>query len=150
MGAGLIRQSPPARQMIRALEADLARLPDGPTWSLEAELLADASSSRAGEAEISQPLCTAVQLVLVDLLRASGVRFDAVVGHSSGEMAAAYAAGRLSARDAMYAGTASLRPERHAPRSLRTEGSAPPFPLCRYDKAGDGGAHRRLRRKVIA
>ena len=40
--------------------------------------------------------------MLVDLLRLANVHFDAVVGHSSGEIAAAYAAGYLTARDAIY------------------------------------------------
>ncbi len=65
------------------------------------QLLADASVSRLSEAAISQPLCTAVQIVLVDLLKAAKVQLRAVVGHSSGEIAAAYAAGFLSATDAI-------------------------------------------------
>lgn len=65
------------------------------------EILADTTSSRIGEAVISQPLCTAVQIVLINLLRSAGVRFKAVVGHSSGEIAAAYAAGFINASDAI-------------------------------------------------
>lgn len=53
------------------------------------------------EAALSQPLCTAVQVILVDLLQAAGIHFTAVVGHSSGEIAAAYAAGFISAHDAI-------------------------------------------------
>lgn len=104
MGANLIEQSPFAQRIIQALEADLADLPseDRPTWSLQAEILADASVSRVNEAAVSQPLCTAVQIMLVDLLRSANVHFDAVVGHSSGEIAAAYAAGYLTARNAIY------------------------------------------------
>ncbi|RYP47174.1 hypothetical protein DL768_006724 [Monosporascus sp. mg162] len=103
MGAELMGKSLLARRIIQALETNLAQLPqeDRPTWSLEAELSADSSVSRIGEAEISQPLCTAVQIMIVDLLRSANVRFDAVVGHSSGEIAAAYAVGFLSARDAI-------------------------------------------------
>ena len=48
-----------------------------------------------------QPLCTALQIILVDLLQTAGITFAAVVGHSSGEIAAAYAAGFLSASDAV-------------------------------------------------
>ncbi|RYP74293.1 hypothetical protein DL771_003114 [Monosporascus sp. 5C6A] len=71
--------------------------------SIEAEeLLANASDSRLDEAALAQPLCTAVQIVLVDLLRAAKVKLAAVVGHSSGEIAAAYAAGYLSDRHALY------------------------------------------------
>ncbi|RYP05746.1 hypothetical protein DL764_003604 [Monosporascus ibericus] len=40
-------------------------------------------------------------IALVDLLRASGITFNAVVGHSSGEIAAAYAAGYHTANDAI-------------------------------------------------
>lgn len=104
MGASLIEESPAARDIIRNLEGYLSQIPEGdrPGWSLEEELLAHSSSSRVQEAELSQPLCTALQILLVDLLRLAGVRFSAVVGHSSGEIAAAYAAGYLSARDAMW------------------------------------------------
>lgn len=45
---------------------------------------------------MSQPACTAVQLALVDLISSWGIRPKAVVGHSSGEIAAAYAAGILT------------------------------------------------------
>lgn len=82
-------------------ETALASIPDPPVWSLSEELAADTAKSRVAEARFSQPLCTAIQIGLVDLLRACGVRFRAVVGHSSGEIAAAYAAGLLTKRDAM-------------------------------------------------
>lgn len=39
--------------------------------------------------EYSQPLCTALQIGLVELLRTFGIAPTAVVGHSSGEIAAA-------------------------------------------------------------
>ncbi|KAJ0117477.1 hypothetical protein J7T55_003893 [Diaporthe amygdali] len=45
---------------------------------------------------ISQPLCTALQLALVDLLEDLGLVPNVVVGHSSGEVAAAYSVGALS------------------------------------------------------
>ncbi|KAF2158977.1 hypothetical protein M409DRAFT_30511 [Zasmidium cellare ATCC 36951] len=104
MGSELLHASPRARAIIDEIEAYLKLLPssDRPSWSLVSELLAPASQSRIGEAAISQPLCTAVQIMLVDLLQEANVRFHAVVGHSSGEIAAAYAAGFLTAKDAMY------------------------------------------------
>lgn len=75
---------------------------DAPGWSLVDELVKEAHSSRLmAEDEISQQLCTAVQIALVDLLRAAKVGLTAVVGHSSGEIAAAYAAGYISAQDAI-------------------------------------------------
>jgi len=101
MGRGLIISSPLFRESIERCEEVLARLPDGPSWSLKAELIADEENSRLSEAALSQPLCTALQIALVDLLRAAGVKLDAVVGHSSGEIAAVYAAGIITATAAM-------------------------------------------------
>lgn len=49
-------------------------------WSLEEELLKPARTSRVQEAEFSQPLCTAVQVALVDLFASVGVKPGAVVG----------------------------------------------------------------------
>lgn len=48
------------------------------------------------QAEFSQPICTAIQIGLVNVFKRYGVRPDAVVGHSSGEIAAAYTSGALS------------------------------------------------------
>lgn len=104
MGAELLEHSRLAQGIIKQLDLDLKDLPesDRPTWSLATELRAGPEVSRLDHAELSQPLCTAVQIVLVQLLRAAGVKFSAVIGHSSGEIAAAYAAGYISARDALY------------------------------------------------
>lgn len=103
MGAELIENSAPALQTLQDLDQSLLALPlaDRPSWSIISELLEKKESSRLGEAEISQPLCTALQIMLVNILRSAGITFDAVVGHSSGEIAAAYAAGFISAPDAM-------------------------------------------------
>ncbi|EAW08950.1 putative polyketide synthase [Aspergillus clavatus NRRL 1] len=101
MGAQLISSIPMVRGILEELNVSLATLPSyhRPAWDL-IELLTD-STTPVEEATFSQPLCTAVQIVLVDLLRAARVKLQAVVGHSSGEIAAAYAAGFLSARDAI-------------------------------------------------
>ena len=53
------------------------------------------------EAEFSQPLCTAVQIAVVNLLRSWNISPTAVVGHSSGEIAAAFASGALTATEAI-------------------------------------------------
>lgn len=58
----------------------------GCTWSLVEELFATKEASRIDSPEFSQPLCTALQLALVDLLRTWAVYPKAVVGHSSGEI----------------------------------------------------------------
>uniref|UniRef100_A0A0B7K4Y2 Uncharacterized protein n=1 Tax=Bionectria ochroleuca TaxID=29856 RepID=A0A0B7K4Y2_BIOOC len=72
----------------------------GASWDLEEELSKRAGESRIDSAEFSQPICTAIQIAMVDLLRSYGVHPSLVVGHSSGEIAAAYASGAISARSA--------------------------------------------------
>ncbi|RYP36755.1 hypothetical protein DL767_003254 [Monosporascus sp. MG133] len=103
MGAKLIEKSPAASKILARLDNSLQSLNhrDRPTWSLREQLLAGADTSSVGIASVSQPVCTAVQIMLVDMLRAAGVEFSAVVGHSSGEISAAYAAGYLSSEDAI-------------------------------------------------
>ncbi|KAM0305055.1 hypothetical protein ACHAO8_011217 [Botrytis cinerea] len=104
MGAKLIEKSPFAARRMEELDLALSRLPenDRPSWTLQNELLAGAEKSRLSEATIAQPLCTAVQIILIDLLKEAGIKFSGVVGHSSGEIGAAYAAGFLSAPHALY------------------------------------------------
>lgn len=53
------------------------------------ELAKDGSVSNINDPAYSQPLCTAIQIAIVDLLRSFGIQPAAVVGHSSGEIAAA-------------------------------------------------------------
>ncbi|KAJ5993159.1 hybrid NRPS/PKS enzyme [Penicillium sp. IBT 35674x] len=103
MGRDLIKSSKLVDACIDRLETALNELPpaDRPSWSLKEQLLSDPESSRIAESEFSQPLCTAVQVALIDMLRASGVTFSRVVGHSSGEIGAAYAAGLINAVDAI-------------------------------------------------
>jgi len=45
---------------------------------------------------MAQPLCTALQVALFHQLKRLGIKPTAVVGHSSGEIAAAYAAGYVT------------------------------------------------------
>lgn len=104
MGRGLLKASPLFRRSLEACEAVLRDnlLPGhAPEWSLIEELTKEASDSRLLKAELSQPLCTALQLAQVDMLSAAGIKLHAAVGHSSGEIAAAYAAGIITRKAAM-------------------------------------------------
>ncbi|KAI1209521.1 uncharacterized protein F4807DRAFT_467711 [Annulohypoxylon truncatum] len=89
MGAALIEQSESCQRIIDNLETRLAQLPraDRPSWSLKQELLRD-SNEKISQAALSQPLCTALQILQVDLLREA-------------EIGAAYSAGMISAEDAI-------------------------------------------------
>lgn len=103
MGAELLDSCPLAIQCITNLDRALQTISeeDRPDWSLRKEIIKDTVSSRISEALFSQTICTAVQIILVDLIHAAGIELDTVVGHSSGEIAAAYAANYISASDAI-------------------------------------------------
>lgn len=68
--------------------------------------------------EFSQPLVTALQLAFLELLKSWGVEYHSVVGHSSGEIAAAAAAAQLTYEEAIvvayYRGRASLYSNPHS------------------------------------
>ncbi|KAJ4364877.1 hypothetical protein N0V95_000627 [Ascochyta clinopodiicola] len=97
----LLRDDLIFQKSIRSMDKYLAAISKPPQWTIEGELLKSARTSQVQKAELSQPLCTAVQVAMVDLLASVGVEPAAVVGHSSGELAAAYAAGALTAKEAI-------------------------------------------------
>ncbi|KAI8630512.1 lovastatin nonaketide synthase [Xylariaceae sp. FL1651] len=103
MGAELMQYYPSFLRTIRHLDSALEDLDDAPDWTIEDLLLEPAATSRVDKAEYAQPLCTAVQIAIVNLLIAWNVHPKVTVGHSSGEIAAAYAAGLISATDAIVA-----------------------------------------------
>nr|ALQ32765.1 putative polyketide synthase [Fusarium aywerte] len=110
MGRELIISSRCFRQSIMAMDDTIRQ--EGSSWSLIDELLKTDGESRISEAEISQPATTAIQIALVDLLDSFSIRPSRVIGHSSGEVAAAYASGALSREHAIivayHRGVASL------------------------------------------
>lgn len=63
---------------------------------LAGELKKGKEESHINKPQFSQPMCTAVQLGLLAQLQEWGIKPSATVGHSSGEIAAAYAAGLIS------------------------------------------------------
>ncbi|MEU8384030.1 SDR family NAD(P)-dependent oxidoreductase, partial [Streptosporangium sp. NPDC048865] len=69
-------------------------------WSLTAVLRGDAGAPPLERVDVVQPVLFAMMVSLAAMWRAAGVRPDAVVGHSQGEIAAAYVAGALSLADA--------------------------------------------------
>ncbi|KIA75675.1 putative polyketide synthase protein [Aspergillus ustus] len=103
MGAGLINAFPCAAKRLRYLDTVLQGTAHPPSWSLIGELSEPREPEYYQRPELSQPLTTALQLAILSILEEWGVRAEAVVGHSSGEIAAAYAAGYLSVEQAMLA-----------------------------------------------
>ncbi|XXG95388.1 hypothetical protein Hte_001650 [Hypoxylon texense] len=103
MGKDLFIASAEFREDIHLMDSVLRRLAKPPDWSIEAEILKPREISQMNTARLSQPLCTALQIGLVRQFRRLGVVPAAVVGHSSGEIAAAYAAGHISLEFAIKA-----------------------------------------------
>ncbi|MGW2594203.1 non-ribosomal peptide synthetase/type I polyketide synthase [Streptomyces sp. NPDC001515] len=98
MGRQLFADEPVFRDTVIACDRAVREFAD---WSLVEELTADESASRMSGTWLAQPANFAVQAGLAALWRSYGVRPDAVVGHSTGEIAAFHAAGVYSLRDAV-------------------------------------------------
>lgn len=70
-------------------------------WSLLDELRRDEIHSRMAETEVAQPANFSIQVALAAPLERFGIRPDAVIGHSAGEVAAHHLAGLLSFEQAI-------------------------------------------------
>ncbi|KAH8903179.1 polyketide synthase [Coniochaeta sp. PMI_546] len=99
MGHELLQTHPVFANTLNAAADCLRRL--GADFDLLSEISKPKEESNIGKAHISQPVCTAVQLALTALLSSWGINPSATIGHSSGEIAAAFAAGAITLDDAM-------------------------------------------------
>ena len=72
-------------------------------WFIVEELFRDVAESKIDMPSYCQPICTALQIALIDLLESWNIKPSAIVGHSSGEIAGAYCLGALSKEDALVA-----------------------------------------------
>ncbi|ODA79286.1 hypothetical protein RJ55_04879 [Drechmeria coniospora] len=89
MGAELLSDFPGFRKSIQAMDNALQHVPNPPPWTIEAQLCLPEGESRVNEPEFVQPLCTAIQIGLADVLRSAGVKPAAIGSHSGGDVAAA-------------------------------------------------------------
>lgn len=85
------------------LDGVLQSLRQPPEWTLLQELTEQRTPEHMRRPEFSQPLVTALQLCILAVLETWGVKPSSVVGHSSGEIAAAYSAGLLDRASAIIA-----------------------------------------------
>ena len=98
MGIELMQSSKVFAGQLTACSEALAEFVD---WSLVDVLRGiDGAAPGLDRVDVVQPALFAVMVSLAELWRSVGVTPDAVIGHSQGEIAAAYVAGALSLRDA--------------------------------------------------
>jgi acyl transferase domain-containing protein/NADPH:quinone reductase-like Zn-dependent oxidoreductase/acyl carrier protein len=98
MGRELAEREPVFRDMLADVDRRFERLAG---WSVAAAIADSAKTSGLQETMVAQPAIFAIQVALTALWESWGIRPDAVVGHSVGEISAFYAAGMLSLDDAL-------------------------------------------------
>lgn len=99
MGRDLLQQEPVFRSTIEQCDQVMRTYVN---WSLLDQLQADEAQTRLFEIDVIQPTLFAIEIALAALWRSWGMQPDVVVGHSMGEVAAAYIAGALSLEDAAW------------------------------------------------
>ena len=97
MGIELLDTAPVFAQQIEACAEAFSEFVD---WSLIDVLRGAPGAPGMDRVDVVQPVLFAVMVSLAELWKSVGVNPDAVIGHSQGEIAAAYVAGALSLRDA--------------------------------------------------
>ena len=97
-GRALYDADPVFRRVIDAVEEHWREYSD---ISLR-EACFSADQEALNEVQLAQPVIFMIQCALVELFKTWGVYPDCVVGHSSGEVAAAYACGALSLAEATH------------------------------------------------
>ncbi|KBP66023.1 type I polyketide synthase [Mycobacterium tuberculosis] len=97
MGIELLDTAPAFAQQIDACAEAFAEFVD---WSLVDVLRGAPGAPGLDRVDVVQPVLFAVMVSLAELWKSVAVHPDAVIGHSQGEIAAAYVAGALSLRDA--------------------------------------------------
>ncbi|MFC8906800.1 SDR family NAD(P)-dependent oxidoreductase, partial [Micromonospora sp. NPDC057140] len=98
MALDLLESSPVFRDRMAQCAAELSRLVD---WNAEDVLRGAPDAPPMDRVDVVQPLLFSVMVSLAEVWKSCGVRPDAVIGHSQGEIAAACATGALTLPDAM-------------------------------------------------
>ncbi len=98
MGRQLLAESPVFFKAVAEVDAHFLP-PSG--WSILERLASPDADWDLAATEIAQPLLFAVQVGIVAVLRDQGIMPDVVLGHSVGEVSAAYACGALSLQQAV-------------------------------------------------
>lgn len=97
MGRRLYQSEPVFREAIQACSEALSA---HVSWNLEQQLLNEDRDDLYDKQDVLQPTLFAMEIALARLWQSWGIEPDAVVGHSMGEVVAAYLAGSLTLEDA--------------------------------------------------
>ncbi len=98
MGQDLLEREPVFRGVLEEIDSYLKPLAG---WSLIEEMTQDEESSKINSTNIAQPAIFGLQVALAELWKSWGIEPSKVVGHSVGEVAAAYVAGAYTMEDAV-------------------------------------------------
>ncbi|WP_286247277.1 type I polyketide synthase [Streptomyces graminofaciens] len=134
MARELLDTSPVFARQMQACADALSAYVD---WSLHDVLRGAPDAPGLDRVDVVQPVLWAIMISLSELWRAHGVQPSAVVGHSQGEIAAAYVAGALSLDDS--ARVVALRSK--ALRALSGKGGMLSVPLSEEDLTPQLAAH---------
>lgn len=101
MGRDLLEAQPVFKESICSMDAIIDVLEHAPKWSIYSILTTCEDADVLADPLVAQTVCTALQIALVELLSSWGISPSSVIGHSSGEIGAAYASKVLSMREAI-------------------------------------------------
>lgn len=98
MGRDLMSSEPVFYNAIKECDDEFKKISG---WSILDELLKSEEESKVKETYIAQPANFVIQVGLTRLINYYGIKADAIVGHSVGEVASTYLSGALSLREAL-------------------------------------------------
>ena len=98
MGQDLLKREPVFRDVLEEIDSHLSPLAG---WSLIEEMTRTEEDSQINRTNIAQPAIFGLQVALAELWKSWGIEPAKVVGHSVGEVAAAYVAGAYTMEDAV-------------------------------------------------
>lgn len=101
MGRELLKHNPVFHETLARCDEAIRKWAD---WSLLEQLALDEADPgyRLNEISVIQPALFAIEVALANVWRSWGVEPAAVIGHSMGEVAAAFLAGKVSLEDAAH------------------------------------------------
>ncbi|WP_169568011.1 type I polyketide synthase [Sneathiella limimaris] len=97
MAADLLKENETFAKKIRQIDA-IVQSKAG--WSI-VETLKNSTEEHIADTTVAQPLIMSIQIGLIEVLKSQGIEPEASIGHSVGEIAAAYSAGHLSLEQAV-------------------------------------------------